>query len=71
MFHFLGCQEDLSNTSRNKMVLVANQNLSHILYFVGPVSNGSRDMAMGSWFMEGSWPLAVSQLDSDTDGILP
>lgn len=44
--------------------------VAYILVVAGPISNSSRNMAMASGFMEGSWSVAVSQLNRDTDGVL-
>ena len=45
--------------------------IPYTLYSAGPIGSCSRDMAMASWFVEGSRSVAISQLDSDSDGILP
>ena len=44
--------------------------IANILVFAGPISSSSRNMAMASGFMEGSWSVAVSQLNCDPDAVL-
>ncbi len=44
--------------------------VANILVFAGPISSSSRNMAMASWFVEGSWSVAVSQLNCDSDAVL-
>lgn len=44
--------------------------LKCFIYPAGPINSSSRDMAMGSGFVEGNGSPAVSQLNSNTDCIL-